>query len=115
MEILNLSVNKIRDLPFYFYRLNALEVLLLSRNKFYSFPSVLTDLTNLRKLDISSNKISSITFFIYRLNNLEELDISSNKLYSLPKEIKKLKNLKKLTLYGNDIPWEVEKSFRIRN
>jgi Leucine-rich repeat (LRR) protein len=51
----------------------------------------------------------------YHLHDLEELDLSYNKLYSLPKEIKRLKKLNKLSLYGNDIPWEVEMSFKVGN
>jgi len=79
----------------------AVTELSLSEQKFKVFPSSLTALRNLRKLDISDNILKTIPDSIGDLELLEELHINKCALESISPAIGKLKNLRVLNISGN--------------
>ncbi len=74
---------------------NALK-LDLSKNKLSEVPKDIEKLTNLQYLDLSKNKITSIPSWIGELKDLQFLILSKNNIDSLPDEIGNLTHLKYL-------------------
>lgn len=64
-------------------------------------PSIIGDLTELRKLDMSNNAITAIPFELGNCSKLEELLLHHNKIPQIPVEISKLSQLRKLDLSYN--------------
>jgi len=65
----------------------------LSINKLSELPKEIGNLTNLQSLKLDFNELSELPKEISNLTNLQELDLSINELSELPKEIGKLTNL----------------------
>jgi internalin A len=64
-------------------------------------PSILVELTNLRKLSLFTNFITELPNEIGQLTNLEYLDLCNNQINQLPEEMRQLTNLKMLDLGSN--------------
>lgn len=77
----------------------------LSNKRLRAFPTLLTRLTDLKKLNLSENNIRELPSAIGRMSKLEELYLSSTGLTALPKEIGQLQNLQVL-----DISYDVLKT-----
>jgi Leucine-rich repeat (LRR) protein len=58
LESIDLSVNRLSDLPERFADLSQLQTLFLSRNEFSVLPSPLIQLSSLTHLDLQGNKVS---------------------------------------------------------
>ena len=82
----------------------------LSHNKLNEIPPEINALKDLRFLNLSDNRLEALPPQIGELTNLEVLDLSGNNLKSLPRELGKLHNLKQLYVGSNnltEIPLEV--------
>lgn len=90
---LNLSKNKLTDLPAFFTTFKNLEFLYLKKNKFTHFPAKIFHLDELRYLDISRNKITSIPAGIKNLEKLIYFDFWDNRLTSITSHFKELQQL----------------------
>lgn len=111
---LDLSQNRIRELPFYIGQfanlkqlhiasnvleslpddiglLKNLEVLNVSDNQLRSLPESFVGLCSLKNLDLSRNKFEILPIVICHLAALENLDMSTNLIEQLPDEVKDLK------------------------
>ena len=109
---LDLSKQKLRNLPSSLFTLYNLQELNLGKNKLQSIPPEIGNLTNLQKLDVSRNNLSELPSTIGNLTNLTELIANKNYIYKLPPEIGNLVNLEKLDLWSNIIdtfPTEISK------
>ena len=100
---LDFNWNKISKIPDAIRDLTSLEVLNLSYNQISEIPNTITKLTNLKQLYIRRNKISEIPDAITKLTNLTELYISHNQISEIPRTIAELKKLKILDLRYNQI------------
>lgn len=98
LRFLDLSRNKIIEIPPGINKLILLEELRLSRNKIEVIPKEVMQLLNLRGLYLNQNYIAALPVEIGNLIKLETLDLWSNDLVGFPDELEKLKNLKKLDL-----------------
>lgn len=81
-----------------------LEELNLSGNKLHNLPKSLGNLAKLKKLDVSYNQLDqmeSVPSSIGKLVELEKLNLEKNLLFTLPGEIGQLKKLKVLNLSMN--------------
>ncbi len=85
------------------YDLYNLKELNLSDNKLTDIPKEIGNLTNLQVLNLNGNELTDIPKEIGGLINLQELYLSDNRLTSIPKEIGNLTNLKKLYLRNNKL------------
>ena len=100
LKELYLTKNKLTRLPNDFKKLSKLEVLDISKNELTKFPIPLCSMVSLKQLFMGRNKMTSIPDCIGQLENLEVLDIWYNQITTLPNSVSKLKKLKSLDLRG---------------
>jgi len=100
---LNLSGQKIKELPPEIGQLTNLTELNLLANQITSLPPEIGQLTNLKELRLSNNQLASLPVEIWQLTNLTTLDLSNNQLSLLPAEIGRLKNLTSLFISNNQL------------
>ncbi|BBM86542.1 leucine-rich repeat domain-containing protein [Candidatus Uabimicrobium amorphum] len=124
LEVLNLTKNKLRELPAeikYFPHLrelnlyknqiesfneltanSSLESLNLSRNKLRELPMEIQHFPQLKTLRLNCNyPLQKLAPQISRLHDLEQLELTDTKLAHLPGEMSKLENLRSLDLCGS--------------
>ena len=100
---LNLSNNKIKQIPSDIKHSYNLSDLKLNKNKLTSLPPEIGELTNLEYLELSDNKLTSLPPEVANLTNLKFLGLSDNELTSFPPEIPKLTNLQELELRNTNL------------
>uniref|UniRef100_A0A8C6RH03 Leucine-rich repeats and calponin homology (CH) domain containing 1 n=1 Tax=Nannospalax galili TaxID=1026970 RepID=A0A8C6RH03_NANGA len=100
LEILNLYHNCIRVIPEAIANLQVLTYLNLSRNQLSTLPACLCGLP-LKVLIASNNKLGSLPEEIGQLRQLMELDVSCNEITALPQQIGQLKSLRELNVRRN--------------
>ena len=98
---LDLSSNKLSNLPKEICGLKNLQSLDLSNNSLERLPSEIGALKKLHRLRLAKNKLSSLPEEICELQNLQSLDLSDNELVELPSGIGNFKKLQKLLLRHN--------------
>ncbi|XP_065226825.1 carboxypeptidase N subunit 2-like [Planococcus citri] len=107
LVILNLSENKLEDLPEeLFADLDRLETLLLNKNNIQRLPTKLFEpLKNLKILNLSENQLTVLSGKIFQnLLSLQVLNLNENKLKTLPTLIfSPLTQLKDLKLANNNL------------
>ena len=102
LEILDLSENKLSQLPDDLWRLKKLRVLFLERNEFTVFPKVLSSCMALTMVGLKFNKINSIPEDAFP-PNLRWLILTHNKITQLPASIGSCTKLQKCALAGNQL------------
>ena len=115
LERLDLSRNRLSFLGDSIDQLLALTHLNLSANKFIAMPHVLFSLVNLKVLNLGMNNIEKVPDFIEDLTQLEQLILHDNAINSLSEKVKSLPNLKVLDLqgvmYGHELHRKLVKDF----
>jgi hypothetical protein len=100
LEILNLSQNRLRDLPDDLHRLKKLRILFCSENEFTRLPAVLGSCPNLTMIGFKSNQICHVDD--RSLSPwLRWLILTDNRISQLPSGIGRCRDLQKLMLAGN--------------
>lgn len=89
---LNLSRNRINELPSEFFRLRELKFLSLAHNGLEDISADLSDLVMLEILDLSHNQLESLPGGIGFLTRLTDLSIHHNKLEVLPNDVTNLRS-----------------------
>ena len=115
---LNLSEQKITELPPEIGQLITLQELNLSFNQLKSLPPEIGQLHSLKELDLKFNKFSRLPSEIGQLSALQELKLSFNQLNNLPPEIGQLLNLQWLYLGNNqlnNLPSEIGQLYALRS
>ena len=100
---LNLSGNKMSELPTEIGELTNLSELGLNENQINKLPAEIGELTNLSELYLRQNQISKLPAEIGELTKLTGLYVRQNQLTELPTEISKLTNLIRFDLSENQI------------
>lgn len=104
IEKVDIGHNSVTSIPSEKIEYPKCKSLSIKGNRLQKFPTSISDVRTLEKLDLSENKINSIEDDAFvGLENLEELDLSFNELTYLPSSVGKLTKLKKLNLSGNKI------------
>jgi len=100
LKQLDISKNKLTDLPSEFGVFKNLLVIDASRNKMDHFPIGLCQLTGLHKLLLSRNFMTTLPECIGYFKNLTYLDLWDNPIGELPEQLGKLTALKTVDLRG---------------
>ena len=100
---LEVSVNRIGEMPRQIGQLKNLRSLSLSFNQLTELPPRFFELRQLTELNLSNNQIKSLPPAIGRLQNLQRLRLAGNALEALPPEIGQLKQLTHLDIQQNQI------------
>ncbi|MEM8640497.1 MAG: leucine-rich repeat domain-containing protein [Cyanobacteria bacterium P01_G01_bin.54] len=107
MQSLNLSGNKLTELPEWLGQLTQLKELSFGNdfggNQLKELPECLGQLTHLQSLYLSSNKLEELPEWLVQLTHLQLLNLSSNKLTELPEWLGQLKGLQSLSLSENQL------------
>ncbi|CAK9330083.1 unnamed protein product [Citrullus colocynthis] len=107
MQRLVLADNLIERLPMNLGKLQSLRVMILDGNHITTLPDELGQLVRLERLSVSRNLLSSLPETIGSLRNLLLIDVSNNKLKSLPESIGSCFSLEELQANDNlmeDLP-----------
>lgn len=100
LEILNISDNRLSELPEDFSRLRKLRILFCSDNSFTHLPAVLGDCAELEMIGFKANRIETIDPAAFP-GRLRWLILTDNQIECLPSSIGKCDRLQKLMLAGN--------------
>lgn len=100
LEVLNLSGNRLSDLPDDLARLSKLRILFCSQNDFRHLPEVIGKLPALQMLGFKSNRIGQVDEASLPAS-LRWLILTDNRIGQLPASIGKCLPLQKLMLAGN--------------
>lgn len=98
LEVLNLTGNRLSNLPDDLPRLKKLWILFCSENEFRHLPPVLAECPGLSMIGFKSNRIEEVTSLPA---SLRWLILTDNRIGSLPASIGKCTPLQKLMLSGN--------------
>ena len=100
LEVLNLSGNRLTDLPHDLKRLHKIKVLFCSDNPFETLPEALGDCPQLEMVGFKSNRLQHVPAAALP-EQLRWLILTDNRIESLPSELGERPRLQKLMLAGN--------------
>lgn len=103
LEFLDISSNKLKQIPNEIRRFKKLKRLWISYNCIESVSECIGELKELEDLCICGNKLEKLPRSIGNIESLIKLDLYSNQLKEIPESIGNLKNLKELILYSNKL------------
>lgn len=111
LKKLDLSYNRLRNLPNNITKLQSLESLDISNNYLLlKLPNAIGDLKQLRSLLAMSNSLSTLPDSIENLSQLEYLDISDNEFTKLPNCLNLRQNLLTWSFQTNTPPQKEEQN-----
>lgn len=87
---LDLSKQKLKQVPEDILLFSNLESLSLRKNKLKEIKLDLSSLTQIKTLNLSKNKLNNIPKWVYQLPKLEELNLSQNPINKIDPEINQL-------------------------
>ncbi|MGS0675040.1 protein kinase [Shewanella sp. 125m-1] len=102
LEVLDLSDNKLCELPDNLSDLHQLKILFLTNNSFESVPQVLAQCPKLEMISFKSNNLKRLPEKALP-ENTRWLILTDNQLESLPEDMGRLHRLQKLALAGNKL------------
>jgi hypothetical protein len=114
LETLDLSQNKLKELPANFGRLKKLKIFFCSDNLFTVLPEVLADCPLLDMVGFKANRIETVPALSLN-RNLRWLILTHNQIADLPKEIGHCLRMQKLALAGNRLTRLPEELSNCRN
>lgn len=104
ITLLNLSYNKLMELPNEICQLKRLKVLRLQTNNLWCLPPSLQSCCSIEILDCSNNALAELPGNVFHnMTGLKEIYLNSNRLVQLPGSLARLKNLEILDLNDNEI------------
>jgi len=87
LQVLDLSLNHLNEIPEFICSIYSLVALHLDHNSVKSLPSSLIELTRLQFLNLSGNEVLELPKDLYKLRSLRTLRANDNKIKSLPSKI----------------------------
>ena len=108
-----LDRNKLKDLPDFLSNFIHLEIFSAEENELPAFPASMWSWPSLRILRLGDNWIEAIPMDIDALKHLEILSVWSNVIGVFPVSLSELPELKQLDLLNNDMTAEEQELLRI--
>ncbi|CAF1651137.1 unnamed protein product [Adineta ricciae] len=118
LKLLDMSHNRLQQIPEHFLKIKRLETFILSHNNFTHLPSSIARVSTLKKLVMNHNQIDKIEHGLSESESLTALDLSYNKLTYLPDEICYLKQIETLDLRYNQLtslPLSIRRMIHIKS
>jgi hypothetical protein len=103
LRVLNISGNKLTEIPLQFYDLLTLEELFLGGNELYFIHADIARLTRLTMLYLGGNVIRALPPHVGYLPHLKYLNLCDNRLQTLPSTLGSLGALQTLSLHNNEL------------
>ena len=103
LQEVDLSGNRLTQLPSWIGNFRQLRKLVLSGNRLHELPAEFGQLVNLVELDLGNNELKTLTDEIGKLTHLKKLNLQVNHLTTLPKELWTIKGLVELHLSRNPL------------
>jgi Leucine-rich repeat (LRR) protein len=103
IRAITLAKNKLEVVPNELERFIHLEYLDLSRNRLANLPDFLSSMSKLTSLDLSKNRLDIFPLVLTRISSLEKLILNRNQFDRLPESIEALQNLKYLDLWDTPV------------
>jgi internalin A len=103
LQTLSLLGNQLTRLPEFICQLTQLRSLSLSDNQLTELPESIGQLSQLQNLYVSYNQLTEVPESICQLTQLQNLDLSNNQLTELPESIGQLSQLQNLELSFNQL------------
>lgn len=103
LKRINLEMNNLSTLPDTFKNLKSLQILNLRGNEFSQLPEAIWEIKSIEELYLERNYIKKIPETIKSLINLKILNLEMNKLEKIPEEIGELQSLEELNLENNKL------------
>ncbi|MBL7952022.1 MAG: leucine-rich repeat domain-containing protein [Flavobacteriales bacterium] len=100
---LDLSGQKLKEVPEGVFQLKNLNALDLSNNKLKALPERLQEFKHMQEFRASRNKLTEVPKSLCRFIHLKRLDLSRNALTGLPKCVGAFHELVSLDLWDNDL------------
>lgn len=100
---LDLSKQKLTEIPSQVFQLKNLRELKANKNKISVIPEAINNLSLLQTLSLENNRLTKIPHQIGALKNLKYLNLNRNLIEAIPPEIGELFNLEYLELWDNEI------------
>ncbi|HAI76251.1 MAG TPA: hypothetical protein DCM08_08380, partial [Microscillaceae bacterium] len=121
--ILDLSDQKLTQVPGGISQLRALEQLYLSNNKLSSIPDDISNCKQLKILMLNGNRLSDLPESLVMLKNLERLELNGNVFTKIPSVLLLMPQLKEIYLFSNRLKalpeeiqtWDSLKVLRLSN
>ena len=98
LQWLDLSKNRLKQIPAELGMLKKLKKLILNKNKIESLPAEIGELEDLRILIISQNELETLPPEIGRLKKLRYIDMWSNNITGLPTTMDEMYSLQEVDL-----------------
>ncbi|MBK9765285.1 MAG: hypothetical protein IPO87_18600 [Flavobacteriales bacterium] len=98
LNALDLSGNKLKELPARSGEFNYMQEFRASKNKLTKFPEAVCSWVNLKRLDLSRNALDSLPSCMGRLKELMSMDLWDNDLAGFPDELSSMRALRFLDL-----------------
>lgn len=100
---LDLSHEKLKEVPEGIRRLKYLNALDLGRNKLRELPGWMNELRYMQEFSAGRNKFTAVPNSVCQWKHLKRLDLHQNRIEGLPKCMGNLKELFSLDLWSNDL------------
>lgn len=100
---LNLSGNKLINIPEQIGSLQTLERLYMSHCELINLPNTIGDLINLQELNLGANNLTILPNSIGKLKSLKELNLSYNELSVVPESFRELKSIEIISFHSNPL------------
>ena len=98
---LDLSRQRLKDLPPDLMLLEDLTYLLASRNRLDHFPNWLADMTDLQAIVADHNRFRNFPEVLLRMPHLSQISMGDNELHGIPLDIDLIADLEVLSLWSN--------------
>lgn len=98
---MDLSRQRLTDLPPDLLLLEDLAYLLVNRNRLHTLPEWLADMTDLKAIVADHNRFRDFPDVLLGMPHLEQISLGENELQAIPLDIDLVENLEVLSLWGN--------------